>query len=425
MQNLFRLLAVSFCLSIMASGQITPSFVSADQNGIGTSNLLMSSPTGALRQWDVGTPWKDTNTANGTYNWTTFDKLLEDAKVLGVTDVLMTLSETPQWAALRADPNCKMGKTQYACSPPSDIATTDQHWKDFVTAIVNRSESRINGRPHVSAFSTWNEPGWLGHWNGTPAQLARMTKDTCDIVHKLAPGVLCGTPENQAQFGYQMKWWQGLAAAGGLGSVDYVAYHGYTNVYPQKCGVSAIPEDVRVHVANLTALMITYPPLKPLWDTEFSWGQSGFTCFNDPDLQASWVARAYLIQASLGVKKAFWYTSQGDWGGLVAGGKLLPSGVAYKQMPIWLVGATPTNVCGKNGTVWDCYFTKAGGYQSEAVWDTSKTCSGGKCTTGLYAQDAKWKFIRKLDGTRTPTPACSPICPGIPVGIQPILLETQ
>jgi CRISPR/Cas system-associated endonuclease Cas1 len=177
-----------------AFGQISPSFIGLDQNGLGTNTNVR--PT-SLRLWDVGTTWAELNPANGVYNWAPLDKLLENAKVLGITDLLMTLSNTPQWASSKSDPSCKQGHNSYACSPPTDIATTDQHWKDYVAAVVAHTEARLNGRPHIATFEMWNEPGWTAHYNGTYVQMVRLVNDACAIIH--AHSLRCSTPDSDLE----------------------------------------------------------------------------------------------------------------------------------------------------------------------------------------------------------------------------------
>lgn len=72
-----------------------------------------------------------------------------------------------------------------------------------------------------------------------------------------------------------------------------------------------------------------------------------------------------------------------------------------------------------NGTVWTCSYTKPGGYQSMAVWDTSQTCSGGVCTTSGFTVPAAYTYRQDLDGNK------APISSSVRIGLKPILLENQ
>jgi hypothetical protein len=310
------------CSFVVSQAWAQSNFVALDQNGLGTSTLVKPQ---SLRMWDTGTTWANLNPGPGTYNWAPLDKMLANAKTLGITELLLTLSNTPQWASSGSNATCKQGHNLYGCSPPSDVNSTDQHWQDFVTALLSHTGTRIQ------TFEMWNEPGWTSHYNGTYAQMARMVTDACRLIH--GAGLKCGTPPNQAQFGYQMKWWNGFAAAGGLNSVDVVTFHGYTNHYPLVCGTFPIATEVSAHVSNLNALMAKYGVSKPLWDTEGSWGPASKTCFTNQTAQASWLTQFYSTQASLGVERVYWYAFAGDWGALTANGKLLPSGAAYNQLP--------------------------------------------------------------------------------------------
>lgn len=313
------LLAAVLCVAAHAQTTV----VGLDANGLGTSTNVHPK---SLRFWDTGTTWPDLNPAPGVYNWAPLDKLLQNAKVLGISDLLMTLSNTPQWASSGPHSDCKQGHNLYGCSPPKDVDTTDANWKAFVAALLAHTGQRIG------TFEMWNEPGWVSHYNGSYAQMVRMVTDAAKIIH--AAGLKVATPPNEAQFAWDMRWWNGYAAAGGLAPVDIVAFHGYVNIYPLRCGVSPIVGNVSLHVKNLTALMAKYSLTRPLWDSEGSWGPASRTCFNDKAAQAVWLTKFYALHSSLGVARTYWYAYAGDWGALVdSQHNLLPSGVAYNQLP--------------------------------------------------------------------------------------------
>src|SRR5262249_17985248 len=98
---------------------------------------------------------------------------------------------------------------------------------------------------------------------------------------------------------------------------------------------------------------------------------------------------------------------------------LIEAGTAYQQVYNWTVGATPAGACSAKGSVWTCSFTRAGGYQAMAVWDTSQSCSKGNCTTSLYSLSSPYPQYRQLDGTMTPITTVS-----VPIGLLPIWLES-
>ncbi|HSZ01486.1 MAG TPA: hypothetical protein VK788_18455, partial [Terriglobales bacterium] len=136
-----------------------------------------------MRLWDSQVHWRDINTAPGIYDWSLLDLWLADAQLHNI-DVLYTFGEVPGWAS--SDPNdghCSGGSG--ACDPPNDLnadgSGTDQHWKDFVSAIVSYSKNSNTG--HIRSWELWDEG--LGNplrWTGTIAQLIRMAHDATAII---------------------------------------------------------------------------------------------------------------------------------------------------------------------------------------------------------------------------------------------------
>ncbi len=107
-----------------------------------------------------------------------------------------------------------------------------------------------------------------------------------------------------------------------------------------------------------------------------------------------------------------------DSGFLISG--ITPAGTAYQQIQNWMVGAVPTAQCSANGNIWTCNYTRANGYQAEAIWDTSKSCSNGICGTGPQGAPSQYVHYRDLNGNTTSITGGT-----VPVGAKPILLENQ
>ena len=94
--------------------------------------------------------------------------------------------------------------------------------------------------------------------------------------------------------------------------------------------------------------------------------------------------------------------------------------MAYQQVENWMVGAVPTGQCTSKGNIWTCDYTRANGYQAEAIWDTSQTCSNNVCTTNSQPVPSQYIHYRDLGGNTTNISGGS-----VPVGAKPILLENQ
>jgi hypothetical protein len=182
-------------------------------------------------------------------------------------------------------------------------------------------------------------------------------------------------------------WMMDYFNKGGDQFTDVVGFHGYSGNLAEKITglVSAIRDGVLTSFNMLN---------KPLFDDEFSWGTAAFP---DPDEQAGFVGRSMLLHWSSGVSRVYWYAWEDTtplWSTNSMKGCTTPdpsgtgficgTGIAFEQVQSWLVGATLKQQCSVTGTVWTCGFTRSGGYQALAVWDTAQKCSNGVCTTSSY-----------------------------------------
>ena len=134
----------------------------------------------------------------------------------------------------------------------------------------------------------------------------------------------------------------------------------------------------------------------PVWSTEGSWGDTA-TKEPDLDMQAAYVARAYLLGWSLGFKRMYWYAWGNSWGRLWSqsgvngcsdqgsgAGCTSPSAGAYAEVYSWMVGNTMSRPCAATGSVYSCQFSRPDGSRMLAVWDTSVSCVRGFCARAQY-----------------------------------------
>src|SRR6202142_2915495 len=370
-----------------------------------------------IRMWDTGAPWSLINVAPGQFDWSVVDGWMQAAQTHQV-GVLFTLGMTPQWAS--SDPNnsdCNGGPGQ--CAPPDDVnpdgSGTDQHWKNFVTAIVQHVGSQ------VSSYEIWNEANNPRFWSGTNQQLIRMAKDAQIIIHNANPSARVLNPGTAAQHDqYGMDWWKAYAAAGGLQYADVIAFHGMVESFPTKCRQFPQPETLVTVMSNLRGVLKQYGQNhKTIWDTEASWGKTQLECFTNQDLQAAFLARFYLLHFSEGVYRFFWRAwIDGDGGLYVKGKGINKAGVAYRQIYHWMVGKDMIGTCSSSGTVWTCDFTGPQGYAAQAIWDTSETCRSGSCRTHPHRVRSRFVDYLTLDGGKVQIKNKS-----VPIGAKPILME--
>ncbi len=438
---------VSVTLALTVAAPAPPSVTpSADMFGMHQLTRGITAPTvayGYVRLWDSQTGWSQINTTQGVYDFTKFDLRLGDAKTKGA-EVLYNLGRTPVWA------QCGPTTASSCQSAPGDCSYTDsgegqcywpgdlnadgtgsnQHWKDWVTAVVSHALSLNAGQyAHVRMYEIWNEPNTKGNWRGTPAQLARLTQDAACIIKGTGTGCsqvgldssasIVGVPYVGGSTAIPSNATAYLYTAGASQYVDAIGFHGYSNE----------PEDLLGIVSSLRAVLSAQDQAKPMYDTEVSWGLH--STITDPDEHAGWVAKSVLMHWTAGVSRTWWYAWDGSgtmWSpSQVAGcttpsngGYLCTTADAYSQVQNWIFGATLSNACAANGTVWTCQIVRDGGYQGLIVWNTATRCSQGVCASSTFDVDPKYLHYRDLAGSSN-----SVVGVTVAIGYKPILLENR
>jgi hypothetical protein len=287
--------------------------------------------------------------------------------------------------------------------------------------------------PKIEYWEVWNEPNDITLWNGTLAQLARMAQDArCVIVggtdcnsltnysakgidptaQMLTPPPVTSSDQTNTSLNSPSGWMSAYLAAGGGQYADIIGFHGYVEPGDPVEGVLTVAQSI-APVAATAGLSS-----KPIWDTELGFSSADVA---DPYMQAGWLAKAYLLQAGLGIQRVTWFeygaTNIGTL--TLAGGGLNQAGIDYSVLYKWLEGATPTGTCASSGTVWTCGFTLASGAQAQAVWDSAQRCS--PCTFSNFTPSSVYTTYEDLQGGAHSITAGS----SVPIGAEPILLESQ
>jgi len=386
---------------------------------------------GGIRVMENGTAWGEVNTAPDVYDFSSLDKWLADAKT-GGQDVLYTFVWVPRWASSNPnDSTCRLGPG--TCDPPVDLnpdgTGTDQHWKDYVTAITAHNKNSTTA--HIKYWELWNEPHNNFSWNGTYAQLVRMVSDAYPIIKNSDPNAFILSPTLGWINKSALTWAAGYLGAGGSRYIDGVALHGYV-MQSGKGGKTDNPETLTTLLPPYRTMLATYGlGSKPIFNTESSWSLNDqWGPFStDKDMQAAFVARLYILHAVYGISRLYWFewndTSDGtlwlpDPNDPKAPGTVLKPGIAYQATYTWLVGKTTANSCSQAGTIWTCSITGANGYVSEAIWDTAESCSNGTCSTVSYVADSKYIHYQTLDGNMYSVSGNT-----VRIGAKPILLQNQ
>ncbi|MBI6546486.1 MAG: hypothetical protein HY692_06805 [Cyanobacteria bacterium NC_groundwater_1444_Ag_S-0.65um_54_12] len=365
------------------------------------------------RLWGRFTSWARINTAEGVYDWKLIDSLSDLAQDNNI-DLLYTFGATPQWASSEptSGPDEPGGFGQGSTAPPRDM----RYWDDFVRAIVTHNKER-GGR--IKYWEIWNEWNLPEFWAGDTATIVAMAQHAYQIIKSidsnalvLAPDVAPTDPAGNFD-NLVADYINRFLAAGGGNYADVITFHGYRQ-NPENI-VSLVNEIRKVMVVNGQSA-------KPLWDTEGSWGTGAY--LPDLDMQAAFVARYYLLHWSMGVERFYWYQwvganpdPQKGWGTLWSSirGGIQKSGIAYREVYKWLVGATMTSNCAvqSDGTTWICSLSRPGDYEAQAIWNTASNVP-----TQVSSQ---FRQYRNLDGGKVAIQSGDSII----IGIKPILLETK
>jgi hypothetical protein len=379
-------------------------------------------PIGALGK-GLATSWPFLEPSQGQYNWLALDAYVAQAQshMTPGTNSPVTLywtnANVPQWAA--KDPStCSVypGTTPpiYGCT---STVSNIQYFNDFMTALVTRYLGTIQ------IYELWNEPNVPNVYTGTLADLATLTSSEYNIIRQINPSATILSPSSTAA-PYLLSY---LTTAGAPLGFDAVAIHGYPNVVMNDMPEALVGfKTVNVKLAMLQAGV----GVKPIWDTEGSWGDEGINAINDPDLQVGFVARSLLLHWSVGIQNMYWYGWDApNWGTLdypSPGVGITPAATAWGVTFDWMVGASMPTPCSANGgstylAVYTCQLTRPGGYTALAVWDTTQTCSNGTCTFSNFTPGTQYVQYRDLTG------AVIPITPGqtLQIGAKPILLENM
>jgi hypothetical protein len=313
-------------------------------------------PIGTVRP--AGTTWGTIEKARGAFDWWGVDTWVAQSQAHGVQLIYVFLN-TPQWASTRPNEACNRGPIGCA-APPNDA-----DWQQFVTAVVTRYKGRI------ASYELWNEPNAIGFFTGSAAEMAHLAMLAYQIIKAIDPQAIVVSPGTSST-GWPTPydiWIDQFLQAGGGKYVDVISWHAYAGRSNQPANP---PEDVANQITKIRRVMAKNGLSNlPLWDTEGSWGND--SQLPDPQQQAAFLARWYLIQFSYGIARAYWYQWDNPTVGTLwrEGSGTTPAALAFAQVHDWLNGATSATPCASgSGSTWICDVSK-GNKKYRVVWTTS------------------------------------------------------
>lgn len=292
---------VASTLMGLGAAQANPvgSPISANQFGMHVPAIVEGEDPGvtygSLRIWDAGVTWGQIEQKKGDYWWVPLDRAIGNANDQKVS-ILYVLGGTPTWAAT----NKNQGKypNKGAASMPNMKA-----WKSWVRAVVDRYGDSIE------SYQIWNEANLSDFWQGTPQQMAQLTREAAKIIRQGDPSAKIVSASTTVRLEKAYKkffpaYLKGLKKAGW--PVDAIAVHSYPDGQGNPGTRAGLIEQVNTQMRKSKV-----PANKELWDTEVNYGIQGPGKIKGRTIggadAASWVSQTYLDNLRLGVNRAYWY----------------------------------------------------------------------------------------------------------------------
>jgi hypothetical protein len=361
------------------------------------------------RFWDAFVAWPDLEPSKGKWNFETLDRYVDLAEKNKV-DILFPLGLSPAWASARPSEESAYKKKGYA-SEPRNI----EDWRNYVRTVATRYKGRIK------YYEIWNEPNLPGFFSGSVETMIVLTKEARKIFKEVDPSIVVVSSAATAP-GTGPVWIEKFLKQGGGEYVDIIGYHFYVSPQP--------PEDMVQLVRSIKGIMTKYAVKKPLWNTESGWFMSnqkttvkadaaGFKSkVLSKDEGMAYIARAYILNWSMGVERLYWYAWDDSEMGLTeADGKTVKvQAAAYTEIQNWLVGARMVGGASDADGTWTCQLARDGGYSARIVWNPTKKVSLDLPTSWRVTK------IRELTGNKR---AAGKGVKTVEIGPIPLLLESN
>jgi hypothetical protein len=365
-------------------------------------------PVGSLRLWDAGVTWRDLEVRNNVFDWRRLDAAVARARA-NRSDVLLVLGLTPRFHALR--PNAASFYGPGASSMPKYGA-----WKRYVRAVAARN---LTHWYRAVRFQVWNEPNVSGMWQGTPQQMATLTRWTREALDDRDRRAVLVSPALVTRLTSQRTWLDQYfrQRTGHRPVAAYVDVVGL-QLYPLKGG----PEASMELLGLVRQILRNRAVRKPIYNTEINYGMhtgalAGRNAFNIArSTEEAYVARTYLLNAAARISRVYWYgwTLRGPVNTEMTyrnGVTLTGAGRTFGVMRLWLERTRPKGCTRDRAGTYTCVFTYKYGVR-RAVWNPSRTVP---YTVGSYATS-----YRTLDNVKRATHRGATLR----VGKQPVLIRS-
>lgn len=362
-------LVLIFCDTASASDVMTLGFHAHYPMHIETA---ASTGYTAIRLWDTGTDWASLAPQPHLWKFDRIDEYLAASEKAHLK-ILWTLGNTPRWASSRPNEKCAYG---YGCA--AEPANIDD-WRRYVRTIATTFRGRIE------CYELWNEasfptdpafkqPGAGGaaaqFFTGSIDSMVNLARVAYEEIKRADPKACVLSPSFHSSGNWVEKFERFLDAGGGK-YFDVASQHFYYGDGPEQSVpvIRAVRQVLDKHGLGKV----------PVWNTEvgvpfvlFATKAKQWPGLSVEDLIYALTLRTYLLNASEGVPRVYWYAWDNGNFGFFEPNTHFDFGSAAASAAVHLFDRFESARCQPAGNLWQCRVS-AGGHRFKVVWLAGKT----------------------------------------------------
>lgn len=358
---------------------------------------------GSWRLWDAYAVWPNVEPQKGQWDFSHLDRYISLAESHGV-EILLPLGLTPAWASTR--PKERSGYEPGNAAEPRDISD----WSEYVRQVATRYKGRIH------AYEIWNEPNLSDFFSGRPDTMLELAREAYGVLKQVDQTVVVVSPSATGQTG--IAWLERYLKMGGGAYADVIGFHFYVT--------PGAPEAMLELGERLRAVLEeNHVTNKALWNTETGWlienrlskvtpQNSSFSKVLTLEEASAYVARSYLLNWAMGVRRFYFYSWDSEVGGLTEadGQTWKPPATAFAETEKWLVGTRMVSCLPDRRGTWICELRRPG-HRAWVVWNPARTVEFKIPETWTVSEE------RDLSGRQLSLSAASAVL----IGPAPVLLD--
>jgi hypothetical protein len=322
-----------------------------------------------IRLWDTGTDWASLAPQPHLWKLDRIDAFLLASEKAHLK-ILWTIGNTPRWASSRPDEKCAYGLG--CAAEPADI----EEWRRYVRTIATTFRGRIE------CYELWNEasfpsdpafkhPGAGGDpaqfFTGSVESMVNLARVAYEEINRADPQACVLSPSFHSSGNWVEKFDRFLDAGGGQ-YFDVASQHFYYGEEPEQSVpvIRAVQQVLAKHGLSHV----------PVWNTEvgvpFVAKAQQWAGMSLEDLVYALTLRTYLLNASEGVKRVYWYAWDNKGMGFFKLDTNLDFGSEAASAAVHLFDQFESASCQPTGSLWECR-VRAAGRQFKVVWLAGKS----------------------------------------------------